>query len=119
MKKIAAIFLIFLLIGCQQEPKNIINVTQQKSQNITKVTLTVVDASNKPVQNLEVSLADRSSNAEIGMHLGLTDSEGTITANLKVGVTYEAALIINDETTQYEKFTISEQDSENQFIFIL
>ncbi|MCM3324799.1 DUF2606 family protein [Cytobacillus kochii] len=109
MKKILAVVLIFLLVGCQQ-------VSQIK---IT-VTITVVDTSNKPVQNIEVSLLDKSSDSEQGIQLGSTDSEGTITGKLKVGVTYEAALIINDETTQYEEFIISEEkDSENQFTFKL
>lgn len=104
--------ILFFFTGCQQY--------QQPNEKLEKVIIYVMQSDQSPVQDFTVTLAETGESApDIGITLSSTDSNGKTEATLKVGVTYEAYLVFDNDKTQYEKITVSEKEEENEFTFIL
>lgn len=104
--RILLFFTIFILIltGCQEKQPN-------KESEKEKVIIYVVHPDQSPVQDFTITLSETGESApDIGMTLNPTDAEGKTETTLKVGTTYEAYLVIDDDTTQYEEFTVSEDE---------
>lgn len=99
----------FLSVGCQQ---------QETGEE--KVVIYVLHADQSPVQNFIVALSETGeSTPDIGFRLEPTDKDGKTETTLKVGATYEAYLVKDDGTTQYETFTVSRNAEKNVFTFVL
>ena len=72
------------------------------------------------MQGFTISLGEAAPGSpDIGWTLDPTDADGKTEATLKVGTTYVAYLVIDDDTTQYEEFTVSENVEDNEFTFVL
>lgn len=110
-----SIIFLFLIVGCQQQEQH-----PNKELEKEKVLIYIVRPDQSPVQDFTITLSETGESApNIRMILTLTDVDGKTEANLKVGVTYEAYLVKDDDTTQYEEFTVSDKVEENEFIFVL
>lgn len=105
---------LFLLVGCQQSQ------SPNKEPEEEQVLIYVVYPDHSPVQDFIIALSETGESApDIGMELAPTNEEGKTEANLRVGATYVAALVIEDKPTQYEEFTVSENAEDNEFTFTL
>jgi Protein of unknown function (DUF2606) len=105
----------FLLIvtGCNQQP-------QAEKVNSSRVIFSVVEEDLSPVQNLQITLVETGENApEIGKILEPTNKDGETETDLEIGTSYEAALLLDDKNAQYERFTVSEDEEDNKFKFVL
>lgn len=110
-----SIIFLFLIVGCQQQEQQ-----PNKESKKEKVLIYVVQPDQTPVQDFTITLSETGESAtDIGMELPPTNAEGKTEATLKVGTTYEAYLVIDDNTTQYEEFTVSESEKDNEFTFTL
>lgn len=111
-------FIVFFILftGCQQQQHPGEELEKDEKE---KVFIYVVDQDQSPVQNLQVGLGETGDSPDIGTILDPTDEDGKTEANLKVGVTYDIYFVIDDDTTQYEKITVSNNVEENEYIFEL
>jgi len=101
------------VIGCSNP------IDKEEKLEEEKVLIYVVDQDQSPVQNLQVGLSETGDSTDIGTILDHTDEDGKTEATLKVGVTYDIYFVIDDDTTQYEKFTVSDNVEDNKFTFEL
>src|SRR5699024_4851354 len=107
------IIVLLSVIGCSNPIDN-----EEKLEE-EKVLIYVFDKDQSPVQNLQVGLSETGDSTDIGTILDHTDEDGKTEATLKVGVTYDIYFVIDDDTTQYEKFTVSDNVEDNKFTFEL
>ena len=111
---ILIIILLLLTVGCSNP-----FAKKGKSQE-EKVYIYVVHPDQSPVQDFPITITRTGESApEIGIILEPTDEDGKTEAILTVGATYEAYLVIDDDTTQYEEFTVLENVEDNEFTFML
>ena len=110
---ILVICLLLSVVGCS-------NAFDKEETEEEKVELYLVYPDQSPVQGFPVTLAKTGESAhQMGIVLESTDKNGKTEATLTVGATYEAYIVIDDDTTQYEEFTVSENAEDNEFTFIL
>ncbi|RFA36780.1 hypothetical protein CAI16_04015 [Virgibacillus dokdonensis] len=109
-----SIVFLFLFTGCQQQQQ------ANKEPEEEKVLIYVVQSDQSPVQGFTISLGEAAPGSpDVGWTIDPTDADGKTETTLKVGTTYDAYLVIDDDTTQYEKFTVSEDEADNEFTFVL
>lgn len=113
-----SIFFLFFIVGCQQQEQPSYKEVEEK------VIIYVVRSDQSPVQDFTITLGEIGDTTgkpppEKGMFLTPTDADGKTETTLRVGTIYKANLVIDDDTTQYEKFTVSEDVKDNVFTFII